>query len=216
MGVCKWTNIRERIREGYYGFFDAGTAESPTWVTPYRKVRYHLTDWINHTAETPQALRPQNKRELFNLRHSSKRTRVEITIGLLKGRCRLLVVGIMGKRSVIEATIKACVSLHNLIQTVHGKEDRITKYAKKVACEKISFYKVEGPPVGDGDEDDADDADDAVNERRDTLASLMWENYLQVLRQRQVITDAEKILLEEKRAADDCIECKPAKEYYCH
>ncbi len=40
-------------------------------LTPYRGVRYHLKEWGRANE------RPQNKEELFNLRHSSRRNVIE-------------------------------------------------------------------------------------------------------------------------------------------
>jgi len=63
-----------------YRLGDAGYALSRTCLTPYRGVRYHLKEWVR-TAE-----RPQNKEELFNLRHSSLRNVIERVFGFLKTR----------------------------------------------------------------------------------------------------------------------------------
>ena len=56
----------------------------PQWLsTPYRGVRYHLTEYgdRNH---------PINAKELFNLRHSSLRVTVERAFGALKNMFRIL------------------------------------------------------------------------------------------------------------------------------
>ena len=47
-----------------YYLGDTGYALSKFCLTPYRGVRYHLKEWAGGN------LRPQNKEELFNLRHT--------------------------------------------------------------------------------------------------------------------------------------------------
>jgi hypothetical protein len=59
-----------------YYLGDAGYGLSKYLLTPYRGVRYHLKEWAN----TNQ--RPQNKEELFNLRHASLRNIIERTFGV--------------------------------------------------------------------------------------------------------------------------------------
>ena len=54
----------------------------PGFISPYRGVRYHLKE---HSGKTPK-----NRRELFNLRHSSLRSKIESTFGTLKNRFKIL------------------------------------------------------------------------------------------------------------------------------
>jgi hypothetical protein len=49
-------------------------------LIPYRGVRYHLSEWGR------AAVRPANREELYNLRHSSARNAVERIFGILKQR----------------------------------------------------------------------------------------------------------------------------------
>ena len=64
---------------------DAGYALSENCLTPYRGVRYHLKDWARDGV-----LAPQNKEELFNLKHSTLRNVVERTFGVCKKRFPVL------------------------------------------------------------------------------------------------------------------------------
>jgi hypothetical protein len=70
--------------EGKFWLADAGYALKHWCLTPYRGVRYHLKEWRrgNH--------RPQNKEELFNLRHATARNVIERSCGVIKKRFPIL------------------------------------------------------------------------------------------------------------------------------
>ena len=59
---------------------DAGYANTPQFLAPYRGTRYHLKE------QGRARQRPQNYMELFNLWHAQLRNHVERIIGLLKIR----------------------------------------------------------------------------------------------------------------------------------
>ncbi|KAL0430554.1 UNVERIFIED_CONTAM: hypothetical protein Sradi_0681400, partial [Sesamum radiatum] len=67
-----------RIPTGNCYLCDNGYTNGDSFLTPHRGVRYHLSEWDRGAAG------PQNKEELFNLRHSSARNVIERTFGLLK------------------------------------------------------------------------------------------------------------------------------------
>ena len=67
---------------GKYYLVDAGYGAKPGFLPPFRATRYHLNEWGNHPVE--------NERELFNLRHSSLRMKVECAFGSLKRRFKVL------------------------------------------------------------------------------------------------------------------------------
>ncbi|KAL0311191.1 UNVERIFIED_CONTAM: hypothetical protein Sangu_2413800 [Sesamum angustifolium] len=66
------------VPAGNYYLCDNGYANTEGFLTPYRGVRYHLREWNRETGG------PQNKEELFNLKHSFARNVIERTFGLLK------------------------------------------------------------------------------------------------------------------------------------
>ncbi|KAM0903096.1 hypothetical protein ACQ4PT_018891 [Festuca glaucescens] len=72
------------VPEGKFYLVDAGYANTPNFIAPYRNVRYHLQEQgrSNH--------RPKNPQELFNLRHAQLRNHVERIIGTLKKRFAVL------------------------------------------------------------------------------------------------------------------------------
>nr|CAD1831478.1 unnamed protein product [Ananas comosus var. bracteatus] len=71
-----------RVPEGKYYLVDAGYTTMPGFIAPYRGTRYHLKEHAGH--------KPTNKRELFNFRHSSLRSKVERAFGILKSRFKIL------------------------------------------------------------------------------------------------------------------------------
>jgi hypothetical protein len=73
-----------RIPRGYYYLGDAGFALSENLHIPYCNTRYHLHEWEwgSHC--------PQNKEELFNLRHSQARNVIERRFGIDKRRFGLM------------------------------------------------------------------------------------------------------------------------------
>lgn len=74
----------QTIPANLFVFADAGYGISKRLLTPYRGTRYHLKEYAAGTS------RPQNPKELFNMRHSKTRNVVERTIGILKRRWRLM------------------------------------------------------------------------------------------------------------------------------
>ncbi|CAN6454412.1 unnamed protein product [Victoria cruziana] len=73
------------IPRGKYYPVDGGYPNIIGLLTPYRGHRYHMSEF-----NAPGARTIRTKEELFNHRHSSLRTTVERTFGLLKGRFPIL------------------------------------------------------------------------------------------------------------------------------
>ncbi|KAL0309141.1 UNVERIFIED_CONTAM: hypothetical protein Sradi_5856400 [Sesamum radiatum] len=97
------------VPTGNYYLCD-GYANADGFLTPYRGVRYHLREW-DRTAGGPQ-----NKEELFNLKHSSARNVIERTFGLLKVRWGILRSPSFYPIDVQSKIIIACCLLHNFIR----------------------------------------------------------------------------------------------------
>uniref|UniRef100_A0A453IQU7 Uncharacterized protein n=1 Tax=Aegilops tauschii subsp. strangulata TaxID=200361 RepID=A0A453IQU7_AEGTS len=74
------------VPHGNFYLVDAGYANTPQFLAPYRGTRYHLKE----QGEVRQ--RPQNYKELFNLRHAQLRNHIERIIGILKMRFPILKV----------------------------------------------------------------------------------------------------------------------------
>jgi hypothetical protein len=93
---------------GHYFLADAGYAARTGILPPYRGVRYHLKEFQG-------TRRPENLRELFNLRHSSLRTTVERTFCTLKNRFKILTSQPFFPLKTQVKIVLACCTLHNFI-----------------------------------------------------------------------------------------------------
>ncbi|XP_026450957.1 uncharacterized protein LOC113351121 [Papaver somniferum] len=96
------------VPEGKFYLADAGFANMPQFITPYRGVRYHLKEFGGN--------RPKCAKELFNLRHASLRNAIERAIGILKRRFTILQ---LQPQYPFESQVKivfACCILHNHIR----------------------------------------------------------------------------------------------------
>ena len=155
---------------GKYYLGDAGYALSWKCLTPYRGVRYHLKEWSKSN------LRPQNKEELFNLRHSSLRNIIERTYGVVKKR--FTIVSLMRPYSFEFqcAIVLSAFYLHNFIRRKKLENDIEDEYEKEMFEETESDAEMEiNAPFNENTNTDAR----ALNAWRDGIAQQMWMSYLQ-------------------------------------
>ena len=94
---------------------DAGYACRPGFLPPYRATRYHLKEYGGRNY-------PTNKKELFNLRHSSLRVIVERAFGALKNRFRILDNKSFHPYKTQVKLVLACCIIHNWI-VGHGQDE---------------------------------------------------------------------------------------------
>jgi hypothetical protein len=99
------------VPDGRYYLADAGFGNRSGLIVPFQHCRYHLQDWRD------SQMRPENARELYNLRHSRLRTCVEQVFGMLKRRWKII------RDSAPEYSIEdqinivyAVTALHNFMQ----------------------------------------------------------------------------------------------------
>jgi hypothetical protein len=123
-------------------------------------------------------LSPDNKEELFNLRHAQARNIIERIFGVLKRRFRILLIG--PEYSVeVQAKIPAALcAIHNFIRLHDDQElDDIP------GEEQVN----QGAHAGDNivAQTGIDEDGDAVVERRDLIAQAMWNDYQIILQERQ-------------------------------
>lgn len=102
------------VPDGKFYLVDVGYANTPQFLAPYRGTRYHL----NEQGRARQ--KPQNHKELFNLRHAQLRNHIERIIGIWKMRFPILkVASHFPKEKQIDISV-ACAVLHNFIRIHNG------------------------------------------------------------------------------------------------
>jgi hypothetical protein len=97
------------IPDGKYYLGDAGYGLSAKVLTPYRGVRYHVKEQLQAPAV------PENKYELFNLRHAQLRNAIERIFGVLKARFKILREASKYPYEKVTMIVYACCTLHNVI-----------------------------------------------------------------------------------------------------
>lgn len=121
-----------QIPEGKFYLGDVGYACWPSILPPFRKTRYHLNKF---TATN----RPQNVKELFNLRHSILRVAIERAFAALENRFKVIDQKPFHIFDTQVKLVLACNILHNWILG-WGEDDFFE--------EIVNFKKVEtGPGV---------------------------------------------------------------------
>ena len=142
-----------QIPDGNLYLGDAGYACRPGILPPFRKTRYHLNEFSPRN-------RPQNAKELFNLRHSSLRVTIERVFAALKNTFKVLDQKPFHTFETQVKLVLACCILHNWILG-WGDDDFFQ--------DVDSFDEVEtGHGVEAGD-------NEAWKEKRLEWANAMWE-----------------------------------------
>lgn len=156
-----------KVPEGKFYLVDGGYANTTSFLAPYRGVRYHLKEF-GHGRH-----RPQNYKELFNLRHAVLRNHVERAIGILKKRFPILRVGTFHQ---IENQVKipaAVAVFHNIIRMHKGDENWLDNQPNNI------------PPTEFVDLPDDNDHQHVSNQEnnipgdnlRDEIARRMWDDF---------------------------------------
>ncbi|GJR05863.1 putative reverse transcriptase domain-containing protein [Tanacetum coccineum] len=106
---------KDTHRRKYY-LVDKGYPDRKGYLVPYPKTRYHKSQFENEP--------PKNMKEAFNRSHSSLRSSIERSFGILKKRWKIL--GGMPKYSVETQhdIIIAAFALHNYIRN-NDREDKV-------------------------------------------------------------------------------------------
>ena len=133
----------------------------PQWLpTPYRGVRYHLTEFgsRNH---------PTNAREIFNLRHSSLRVTVERAFSALKNMFRILDNKPFHPYKTQVKLVLACYILHNWI---------LGFGIDQVMPPEEGFTSSQPDPLDNLPNNESQSQDsNAMALRRDGICNAMWE-----------------------------------------
>ncbi|XP_057788635.1 uncharacterized protein LOC131005646 [Salvia miltiorrhiza] len=154
-----------KVPKGNYYLADNGYANCEGFLTPFKGVRYHLKEW------GPLAARPQNKEELFNLRHSKARNVIERAFGILKMRWGILRSNTFYPIKSQNRLIMSCFLLNNFIR----KEMTVDPV-------ELQFDSMDEPNDGVGADHEefvqTTESSPQWNAKREELADEMWLQYL--------------------------------------
>jgi hypothetical protein len=164
--ICRVLNDAKNkglpLPPGKFYLGDAGYALSWTCLTPYRGVRYHLKEWALGNRK------PQNMKELYNLRHSSLRNAIERIFGVVKKRFPIIVTMRSFDFSFQCDLVLCAMMVHNFIRVTQVYEDE--------------FYNENDlPDVPDDDnvpEVELGGNARALHQWRNGIASAMWDDYV--------------------------------------
>ena len=160
-----WADVKARgfnLPIGYYVLCDAGFPAERMVLTPYRRVRYYLKEWGNSKQ------RPRTAAELFNRRHSSARSIIERTFGVVKERFRILTAMRPYSYRKQCMMVQACFVLHNFIRH-HSSESPDDDFPVQIQEEEEWSH---------GNEEEAD-VDVDIRNFRDGIATWMFRDYQQ-------------------------------------
>lgn len=149
------------VPEGKFYLVDGGYANTPSFIAPYRGVRYHLSEFRSRRSYA-------NYKELFNHRHAILRNHIERAIGVLKKRFPILKVGTFYP---IQSQVKipaAAAVFHNVIKQHNGQEGWLDHLPSNI--EPSQYVDV---PEGEVNYPTGSESVDG-NILRDDIAMQMW------------------------------------------
>ncbi|KAK5833097.1 hypothetical protein PVK06_016909 [Gossypium arboreum] len=146
---------------GKYYLADAGYGICNGYITPYRGVRYHLKEF--------SAQGPENKKELFNLRHSSLRITIKRVFGILKKRFRVLDAEPFWNFQTQVDIVLACCIIHNHIMGVDPSDLLNQELYEEPESDLIISTLTEREEREEVREWSA---------KRDEIAQTMWTDYM--------------------------------------
>jgi hypothetical protein len=103
------------VPEGKFYLVDGGYANTPSFIAPYRGVRYHLSEFRSRRSYA-------NYKELFNHRYAILRNHIERVIGVVKKRFPILKVRTHYPTESQVKILAAVVVFHNIIRRSNGEE----------------------------------------------------------------------------------------------
>jgi len=117
---------------------------------------------------------PENRQELFNLRHSSLRNAIERIFGILKNRFKMLTQQLEFPFPVQVKLVKALCCLHNIIRLIGGDDTFDKEWDIGIANEVLSDISnndnVSRRAITTAQASEA-------RAKRDEIAVRMWTNY---------------------------------------
>jgi len=117
---------------------------------------------------------PENRQELFNLRHSSLRNAIERIFGILKNRFKMLTQQLEFPFPVQVKLVKALCCLHNIIRLIGGDDTFDKEWDTGIANEVLSDISnndnVSRRAITTAQASEA-------RAKQDEIAVRMWTNY---------------------------------------
>ena len=144
----------------------------------YNSIYFKLFIW---------SISPQNKYELFNLRHAQARNVIEHIFGVLKRRFRILLLAPEYNLQIQGRIPLALIALYNFIRT-HDSEAKFAEPSDDVDYALHGFHA--GNNYSDISIEGEEDHSEADN-RREAIADAMWTQYQSTLQERLQELDRE-------------------------
>lgn len=155
------------VPPGRYYLGDAGYVNSAIVLAPYRGVRYHLKEWERGNKK------PQNAKELFNLRHASLRNVIERIFGVTKRKFKILSHPEFPSFDKQVDLIFALTGLWNFIYLHEGDSSLINDDILRGYEDDVQ----DQPSVADHEAVRPTASSIAMDQRRDRIADELWEQY---------------------------------------
>jgi hypothetical protein len=153
---------------GKYFLADAGYTTSSHLLIPYNKTRYHLRE------QAAASQRPQNKEELFNLRHAQLRNVIKRIFGVLKKKFAVLASPPAFSIDVQVDLVLALTGLFNFISSAEREFN--SDFASLEQFDSDSTDTGIAIPIFN---EGTSAARKQMAKFRDQLATSMWEDYQQ-------------------------------------
>lgn len=148
---------------GKYWLGDAGYPNTDTILVPYRGTRYHLKE------QRLAGKKPENSKELFNLRHASLRNVIERIFGVVKRKYQILRTPSEYSIDTQTRIIISCTALHNWVRSIEGEQaDSTLEKQAKIALTDIQPAVVYPESAT---------TSKRMDTFRDQLAEKMWIQY---------------------------------------
>lgn len=161
-----------KLPDGYFVLADAGYAlVNRRVLVPYRGVRYHLKEFGEGYPP------PRNAQELFNLRHSSLRTVVERTFGVLKRQWAVLRTVCECNPELVMLAIYCAVFLNNFLLDCGDPGCQVQSDVQPDCCDdddEMDESNENETPINDCNRNNIE-----AKKWRDDLAAAMWDDFIQ-------------------------------------
>ncbi|XP_066359857.1 uncharacterized protein [Miscanthus floridulus] len=156
------------VPAGKFYLVDGGYANTPSFLAPYRGVKYHLSEF-RRRGQRGNAY--ANYKELFNHRHAILRNHIERAFGVLKKRFPILKVGTHYPIETQVMIPAAAAVFHNIIRGLNGSEEWLD-----ILPDNINPSNYVDMPEGDTNYPSEMESNHG-NTLRDQIAHQMWAAY---------------------------------------